>query len=97
MDSLRTYRAFREPSKQAVFEGGGVTVGHEIKGVRHPASSGAWTVVAPLQLDEILSSVILSGVPERHPKLKLVLGESGIGWLPYILERRAVLRAQSSS
>jgi predicted TIM-barrel fold metal-dependent hydrolase len=70
-----------------VFEGGGVTVGHEIKGVRHPAASGAWTVVAPLQLDEILSSVILSGVPERHPKLKLVLGESGIGWLPYILER----------
>jgi len=70
-----------------VFEGGGVTVGHEIRGVRHPAASGAWTVVAPLQLDEILSSVILCGVPERHPKLKLVLGESGIGWLPYILER----------
>src|SRR2546422_488383 len=25
--------------------------------------------------------------PLRHPKLRLVLGESGIGWLPYILER----------
>jgi len=29
----------------------------------------------------------LSGVCERHPKLTLVLGESGIGWLPYMLER----------
>ena len=70
-----------------VFEGGAATVGGEIKGVKHPASAGAWTVVAPMQMDEIVSSVILSGVCERHPRLRLVLGESGIGWLPYILER----------
>jgi predicted TIM-barrel fold metal-dependent hydrolase len=44
-------------------------------------------VVAPMQMDEILVSVILAGVCERHPRLKLVLGESGIGYLPYILER----------
>jgi len=62
-------------------------VGYEIKGVRHPAVIGAWTVVAPMQMDEVLASVILSGVCERHPRLRLVLGESGIGWLPYILER----------
>ncbi len=60
-----------------VFEGGGATVGYEIKGIRHPASIGAWTVVAPMQMDEILVSVILSGVCERHPRLRLVLGESG--------------------
>ncbi len=70
-----------------VFEGGGATVGYEVKGVRHPASIGSWTVVAPMQMDEILVSVILSGVCERHPRLRLVLGESGIGWLPYVLER----------
>lgn len=70
-----------------VFEGGGATVGYEIKGVRHPASVGSWVVVAPAQMDEILCSVILSGVCERHPRLRLVLGESGIGWLPYMLER----------
>ncbi len=70
-----------------VFEGGGATVGYEVKGVRHPAVVGSWTVVAPMQMDEILVSVILSGVCERHPRLKLVLGESGIGYLPYILER----------
>ena len=34
-----------------------------------------------------LVSIILSGVCERHPKLRLVFGESGIGWLPYLLER----------
>jgi predicted TIM-barrel fold metal-dependent hydrolase len=40
-----------------------------------------------MQLDEVLASVILAGVCERHPKLRLVLGESGIGWIPYLLER----------
>jgi len=52
-----------------------------------PDVIGSWTVVAPLQMDEICVSVILSGVCERHPRLRLVLGESGIGWIPYILER----------
>src|SRR5262245_5669533 len=70
-----------------VFEGGATTVGYAVKGGQHPASAGSWTVVAPLQMDEICASVILSGVCERHPKLTLVLGESGIGWLPYMLER----------
>ncbi len=70
-----------------VFEGGATIVGHEVGGLRHPAPAGAWLVVSPMQLDEVLSSVILSGIPERHPTLKLVLGESGIGWIPYVLER----------
>jgi predicted TIM-barrel fold metal-dependent hydrolase len=70
-----------------VFEGGGATVGYEIQGIKDPACTGAWVVVAPNQMDEILASVVLSGVCERHPKLRLVLGESGIGWLPYLLER----------
>ena len=70
-----------------VFEGGAATVGRPINGVSTKASAGAWTCVAPMQMDEILCSVILSGVCERHPRLRLVLGESGIGWLPYMLER----------
>ena len=70
-----------------MFEGGATTVGHQVTGVRRADVLGAWTCVAPLQMDEILCSVILSGVCERHPRLRLVLGESGIGWLPYMLER----------
>ena len=30
--------------------------------------------------------IIYGGVLEAHPKLKIVVGESGIGWIPYILD-----------
>jgi predicted TIM-barrel fold metal-dependent hydrolase len=40
-----------------------------------------------MAMAEHLASVIFGGVLERHPGLKLVLGESGIGWIPYVLER----------
>jgi|KBSSwiStaDraftv2_1062776.scaffolds.fasta_scaffold00081_14 predicted TIM-barrel fold metal-dependent hydrolase len=31
--------------------------------------------------------LLLSGALQRHPNLKIVLAEGGIGWIPYILER----------
>ena len=31
--------------------------------------------------------MVFSGALERHPDLRLVLAESGIGWLPYFLAR----------
>jgi hypothetical protein len=34
-----------------------------------------------MQLDEPLAMMIYSGVLETRPKLRLVLAESGIGWL----------------
>ena len=34
-----------------------------------------------------LMGVIYGGVLERYPKVRVVLGESGIGWIPYILDR----------
>ena len=40
-----------------------------------------------MQLDEVVASVIFSGILERHPRLRLVMGESGIGWVPFVLER----------
>jgi predicted TIM-barrel fold metal-dependent hydrolase len=40
-----------------------------------------------INMANILTSMIFSGVLERHPRLKLVLGESGIGWIPYVLWR----------
>jgi predicted TIM-barrel fold metal-dependent hydrolase len=39
-----------------------------------------------MYMGELLMSVIFAGVLERHPGLKLVIGESGIGWLPYVLD-----------
>ena len=43
-----------------------------------------------LKLAEIIDSlmdIIFSGVLERHPRLKIVLVENEIGWLPYVLEQ----------
>ena len=36
---------------------------------------------------EYLASVIFSGACDRHPGLRFVLGESGVSWLPYVLDR----------
>jgi uncharacterized protein len=34
-----------------------------------------------------LISVIFAGVLERYRNIKIVIGESGIGWIPYVLDR----------
>jgi predicted TIM-barrel fold metal-dependent hydrolase len=53
---------------------------------------GSWRMpagvaVAPMQLDEVLAGVIMSGVLERNPNVRVVFGEAGLGWVPYVLER----------
>ncbi len=40
-----------------------------------------------LNLSGILASVIGAAVLERYPKLRISFGESGIGWIPYVLDR----------
>ena len=40
-----------------------------------------------MHMAEVLMSIIFAGVLERHPNLKVVIGESGTGWIPYILDR----------
>ena len=40
-----------------------------------------------INMANVLTSMIFSGVLERHRNIKLVLGESGIGWIPYVLWR----------
>lgn len=34
----------------------------------------------------VLANLLLSGVLERHPRLKVVSVESGLGWIPFLLE-----------
>ena len=36
---------------------------------------------------QILMEIIYSGVLETYPSLQVVIAESGIGWIPYILDR----------
>jgi predicted TIM-barrel fold metal-dependent hydrolase len=64
--------------------GGGM---HSIKGRPFSWTRMAIAALAPLQMDESLTGMILSGMCERHPDLRLVLGEAGIGWVPYVVER----------
>jgi predicted TIM-barrel fold metal-dependent hydrolase len=53
---------------------------------------GSWEMpaavaVVPMQLDELLSGLLFSGTLEKRPDVKFVLGEAGLGWIPYVIER----------
>ena len=37
-------------------------------------------------MSRVLMEVIFGGVLESYPDLRLVIGESGIGWIPYVLD-----------
>lgn len=39
-----------------------------------------------LGMARILMEIIYGGVLEAYPNIKIVIGESGIGWIPYILD-----------
>ncbi|HTE14926.1 MAG TPA: amidohydrolase family protein [Burkholderiales bacterium] len=40
-----------------------------------------------LNLANILAAIIGAAVLERYPRLRISFGESGIGWIPYVLDR----------
>jgi predicted TIM-barrel fold metal-dependent hydrolase len=49
----------------------------------------AWAVFISgfgLQMASVLMSLIFAGVLEKYPRMQVVIGESGIGWIPYVLE-----------
>ena len=53
---------------------------------------GSWRMpaavaVVPMQLDETLAGLVFSGTLEKRPNVKFVMGEAGLGWIPYVLER----------
>jgi predicted TIM-barrel fold metal-dependent hydrolase len=47
----------------------------------------AFVAVVPMQLDEVLSGMVFSGILEQRPNVRLVMGEAGLGWIPYVVER----------
>ena len=48
---------------------------------------GIFLIQFQLSGAEFLSSIVYSGACDRFPNLRFVLGECGIGWIPYILYR----------
>ena len=49
--------------------------------------TSAYTSICQMQMDEALVIMIFSGALADNPNFNLVLGESGIGWLPYVVQR----------
>ena len=47
----------------------------------------AFVSAVPMQLDEALCEIIFCGALDTHRKLKVVIAEAGIGWVPYLLDR----------
>jgi predicted TIM-barrel fold metal-dependent hydrolase len=63
----------------------------DMRWARDPDHYRPWlaTHISAFQIPmmSVLAAVIFGGALERHPALRVVIGESGIGWLPYALER----------
>ena len=52
-----------------------------------PGVKETFIAIAPMSICEVVSTLVFTGILERHPKLKFVLVECGIGWIPYFVER----------
>jgi predicted TIM-barrel fold metal-dependent hydrolase len=52
-----------------------------------PGAREARVAMVPMLLGEQIAMLIFGGVFERHPGLRIVIAESGIGWIPYFLSR----------
>ena len=56
-------------------------------GARAPGVREAWLGSLPMSISEHIGVLIFGGVLERHPGLRIVIAESGVGWIPFFLER----------
>ena len=54
---------------------------------RLPGTAEAHRSLAGVALGQHLGHLIFGGVFDRHAGLRIVLAESGVGWIPYLLER----------
>jgi predicted TIM-barrel fold metal-dependent hydrolase len=52
-----------------------------------PGVREAFISLSPLGIGELISQLIFCGVCARHPGFRFIVVETGIGWIPYFLER----------
>jgi predicted TIM-barrel fold metal-dependent hydrolase len=97
-DMARLWDPWWEPVWAAVAASGLPLHFHTIGGGNRPdlsnlapktamAARAAGITNFQMVMSDVLLSMIFSGVLERHPTLKVVIGEAGIGWIPYVLNR----------
>jgi len=48
---------------------------------------GLFQFLPPIFMAEVLGTWVVTGILERFPKLHVVMVESGLGWVPYYLQR----------
>src|SRR6266480_7737854 len=46
-----------------------------------------FVAMAPSSNMAVVATLLFSGILRKHPKLKFISAESGIGWVPYFIER----------
>ena len=97
--SLNDGRNLDHPSLDAFWdavEASGLPVGvHGAPGMNIPVSGAerfdnyvqVHALSFPFDQMSALTALVLGGVLERHPRLRVAFLESGVGWAPYFLER----------
>jgi uncharacterized protein len=50
-------------------------------------AKGLFQAMPPIFMSQALSEWIVTGTFVRHPRLRVVLVEAGLGWIPYMLDR----------
>jgi predicted TIM-barrel fold metal-dependent hydrolase len=97
-DMARLWDPWWEPVWSAVAASGLPLHFHTIGGGNRPdlsklapktalAARAAGITNFQMVMSDVLLSMIFSGVMDRHPTLKVIIGEAGIGWIPYVLNR----------
>lgn len=66
--------------------GGGASIGSLWAGMDEPTAIAAMSSLADITNMRCLVNLIFSGLLDRYPKLKFVSVESGMGWIPFLLE-----------
>ncbi len=95
-DMIPLYDEFYEPLWQAAEETGIPVHFHTIGG-RSPDYTKMSPKVArrafasfitgfQMHMSHMLMQLLYSGALERYPNLKIVIGEAGLGWIPYVLQ-----------
>jgi len=66
--------------------GGGASIGNLWAGMDTPTAIAAMSSLADITNMRCLVNLIFSGLLDRFPQLKFVSVESGMGWIPFLLE-----------
>lgn len=72
------------------FGGGGFVPGFSFADMSKPDQHAPFAVAIAVFSTNLMWStadIVFSGLLQRHPRLKFMLSEGGIGWIPYIMER----------